>query len=61
MVVGDNKAAALVGAIFEAWDEDLDDWDLGGPTACAQAKRLAVEAVHGFLAGYDAAPGLLTK
>ena len=63
MVLGDDsgKAAALVEAIFDAWEEDLADMDLDISVTRAEAKRLAVEAVHGFLAGYDAAPGLLTK
>ena len=40
----------LVEAIWQRWEADLDDWDLEGSMANAQAKALAADALLAALA-----------
>lgn len=35
----------IVTAIWDRWDRDLQDWDLGGSTANLEARKFALEAV----------------
>ena len=44
------SAEEVVAAIWNRWDERLDDWDLEGGTANGDARALAVEAVRDLLA-----------
>ena len=43
------SAEEVVAAIWNRWDERLDDWDLEGGTANGHAYDLAVEAVRDLL------------